>query len=78
MSNHLSVRVLAEGVADDLTHSAGAAYDGRHLDDRECTALAEFLSDLCDMHDEKAIDLELWPTLGAFVNRYLQCEGATS
>ena len=66
-----SVRVLVEAVADDLNHSALAAYDGRHLDDGECTTLAAFLLDLCDMHDEQAIDLEKWPTLAGFANRYL-------
>lgn len=52
-------------VASDPTTLAGV------LTVRECRALAGFLQDLCDMHDEQAIDLALWPTAAEFARHYL-------
>lgn len=66
-------RVHLEAVVADLLATAAqpSVYDGRLVTARECAALAAFVQDLCDMHDEQAIDLALWPTAAEFARHYL-------
>lgn len=66
-----STRVHVEAVVADLLEVPDGPFDGRLMTGPDCAALAGFLQDLCDMHDEQAIDLALWPTAGAFARRYL-------
>lgn len=67
----VETRVHFEAVVADLREVVDGPFDGRLLASREALALAAFLQDLCDMHDEQAIDLALWPTAGAFARHYL-------
>lgn len=70
-SPEFGTRVHVEAVVADLLTAGAPGHVGLVLDPGQCVALAGFLQDLCDMHDEQAIDLALWPTAGAFARRYL-------
>jgi len=69
-----TVRELLDDVVNDLIVTVGGGHAGHELSLPTVQALAAFLTDLGDMHDEQAIDVEMWPTLAGFVGAYIEDE----